>query len=517
MRETASLDKILVLDFGAQYAHLISRRVRELGVYSELVPPDITLERINALKAKGLIFSGGPKSVYDRGAPLPRKEIYSAGLPILGICYGLQVIVHQNGGKVSNSSKREYGKSAVNVVEEVSLFNGVSNPTTCWMSHGDKAEKLPSNFEVIGESENSPYAAIASGKLYAVQFHPEVSHTSEGMKMLSNFVFDVCGCEKNWTTDAMIEDAIAEIKEKIGSKDRVLLALSGGVDSSTAAKLLERAIGKRLTCVFVDHGLLRKGERKRVELTFRKTLGRNLVVLDESKRFLSSLKGVSDPEIKRKVVGAEFIKAFEKASKKLGKFEWLAQGTLYTDIIESARGSGSKHESKIKSHHNVGGLPKKLGFKLIEPLKELYKDEVRQVARALDMPEELVEAHPFPGPGLAVRVIGEATKEKIGITREASDIVENELQRAGLYGNVWQAYAFVGDDLATGVKGDVREVGHLVTVRIVESKDAMTADWSKLPFELLERISNRITNEVPGVTWVSYAISSKPPSTIEPQ
>ncbi|MGI0080956.1 MAG: glutamine-hydrolyzing GMP synthase, partial [Nitrososphaerales archaeon] len=488
-----------------------------VGVYSELVPFDITSDEVKQRHARGLILSGGPNSVYDRKAPLPKKEIYALGLPILGICYGLQTMVYQNGGKVVRTHKREYGKTSVSVVEEVALFNGVANPTTCWMSHGDAAESLPDNFKVIGKSENSPYAAIASGKLYAVQFHPEVSHTSEGMKMLSNFVFDVCGCEKNWTTETMIEDAVSELQNKLGKKDRVLCALSGGVDSSTAAALIERAIGKRVTCIFVDHGLLREGEREKVESIFRKRLGRNLVVVDESKRFLLKLRGVKDPERKRKIVGAEFARTFERAKKKLGKIEWLAQGTLYTDIIESAKASGSKHESMIKSHHNVGGLPKKLGFKLVEPLKDMYKDEVRKVARAIGLPDELVNAHPFPGPGLSVRVIGEVTGEKLEIARKAGAIVEQELTEAGMYASVWQAYAFVGDDLATGVQGDSRSVGHVVTVRVVESRDAMTADWSKLPYELLEKISNRITNEVPRVTWVTYAISSKPPSTIEPQ
>ena len=517
MRDTSSLDKVLVLDFGAQYAHLISRRVRELGVYSELVPFNVASEQVKLRNARGLILSGGPMSVYDQKAPLPKKEIYDLGLPILGICYGLQVLVHQNGGKIVHSQKREYGKTQVNVVEEVALFNGVSNPTTCWMSHGDAAETLPDSFKVIGKSQNSPYAAIASGKMYAVQFHPEVSHTVEGMKILSNFVFDVCGCEKNWTTETMIEDAVSELESKLGKKDRVLCALSGGVDSSTAAALIERAVGKRLTCVFVDHGLLREGERESVESIFREKLGKNLVVVDESKHFLAKLKGVKDPERKRKIVGAEFIRTFEKVRKKLGRIQWLAQGTLYADIVESAKGTGEKHESKIKSHHNVGGLPKKLGFKLLEPLKDLYKDEVRLVARGLGLPEELVKAHPFPGPGLSVRVIGEVTREKLAIARKASAIVEKELTLAGLHDVVWQAYAAVGDDLATGVKGDSRAIGHIVTVRVVESRDAMTADWSRLPYELLEKMSNRITNEVPGVTWVTYAISSKPPATIEPQ
>ncbi len=505
-----------MLDFGAQYAHLICRRIRELGVYAELAPFDISPSQIRARRAKGLILSGGPMSVYEKKAPLPNPEVYSMGLPVLGICYGLQAIVHQKGGSVQRHDKREYGKAVLSPDKSSPLFESVQEETVCWMSHGDAAAAIPKDFKSIARTENSPYAAISSDSLYAVQFHPEVTQTEEGIQILSNFVYNICKCEKNWTTGKMIEEEVSNLQSKIGPSDKVLCALSGGIDSATTAELLLKAIGNRLYCVFVDNGLLRKGERERIEATFRPKLGKNLIVVDRSKQFLSKLKGVRDPERKRKIVGKEFINAFVAVSRKIGKVQWLAQGTLYTDVIESASGA-SKHESKIKSHHNVGGMPRKLKFKLVEPLRDLYKDEVRKIAEALGLPKELVYTHPFPGPGLSVRIMGEVTNEKIRIAREASSIVEEELYNAQLHDKVWQAYAAVGDDLATGVLGDLRSVGHIAIVRIVESKEAMTADWSKVPFPILERISGRITNEVSGVTWVTYAISSKPPSTIEPQ
>jgi len=518
LRQIESLEKILVLDFGAQYAHLICRRIRELGVYSELVSFNISPEEIRRKNAKGLILSGGPKSVFARGAPLPKKEIYGMGIPVLGICYGLQAMVHQNGGRVSRSAKKEFGRASVKVDLASPLFAGfASDSTICWMSHGDKAEELPSGFASVGASVNSPYASIASGnQLFAVQFHPEVTQTDQGMQILGNFVFAVCGCEKNWTPGVMMQDALEKLQGKIGPSEKVICALSGGIDSATTAELLRRVIGKRLYCVFVDHGLLRKGEREKIYSMFSKEMGSNLIIMDESRVFLSKLKGVKDPEKKRIIVGRQFIRSFTKAAARIGGIKWLAQGTLYTDIIESAAGA-SKHGAKIKSHHNVAGLPTKLGFGLVEPLKDLYKDEVRAVASELGLPRELVLTHPFPGPGLAVRIIGEITKEKLRICREASAIVEEELVKSGLYERTWQAYAAVGDDLATGVLGDERKVGHVVIVRIVESKEAMTADWSRVPYSLLESISTRITNEVENVTWVTYAVSSKPPSTIEPQ
>jgi len=517
LRPVDDREKILVLDFGAQYAHLICRRIRELGVYAELVPFDITVQDIKKKNAKGLVFSGGPRSVYSKGAPLPRKEVYELCLPILGICYGLQALVYQNGGRVIQATRKEFGRAFVKVDRASPLFTGLSDESTmCWMSHGDAAEILPEGYASIGSSENSPYAAISSGNQFAVQFHPEVTQTEKGMEILSNFIFRVCRCEKNWTSKVMVEEGIEELKIKLGPRDKVICALSGGIDSATTAELLRRVIGKRLYCVFVDHGLLRKGEREKIRDIFGTEMGSNLVIVDDSKIFLKQLQGVRDPEKKRKIVGRQFIRSFAKVSRRIGGIKWLAQGTLYTDIIESAGGT-SKEEAKIKSHHNVGGLPKNLGFELIEPLRDLYKDEVRAVASELGLPPELVKIHPFPGPGLSVRIIGKVTKKKLQICREASAIVEEELIKAGLYDSVWQAYAAVGDDLATGVLGDERKVGHIVTVKIVESKEAMTADWSRVPYSLLETVSTRITNEVPDVTWVTYAISSKPPATIEPQ
>ncbi|MDA4131355.1 MAG: glutamine-hydrolyzing GMP synthase [Thaumarchaeota archaeon] len=516
MSSTAGLEKILVLDFGAQYAHLICRRIRELGVFAELVPFDIDPDAIRKKNAKGLVFSGGPKSVYSRDAPLPNQGVYKLGIPILGICYGLQAVVQQSGGKVVHAKRKEFGKAAVELNTESPLFRGMKERSVCWMSHGDAAETLPAGFRVVGHSGNSPYAAIASGNLFAVQFHPEVTHTENGMQILSNFLFEICNLQKNWTPQQMVEDAIFQLRQKLGSEDKVLCALSGGIDSATTAELLRRVIGNRLYCVFVDHGLLRKGERERTEATFKERMGKNFIVVDDSAIFLKKLKGVADPEKKRRIVGRQFVRSFERVSRKIGGIMWLAQGTLYTDVIESAAGL-SKHESKIKSHHNVAGLPKRLGFKLIEPLRDLYKDEVRQVASTLKLPQDLVRTHPFPGPGLSVRIIGKVTPEKLTIAREASAIVEEELSNSGLYDGVWQAYAAVGDDLATGVLGDERNVGHIAIVRIIESKEAMTADWSRISYDILEKISTRITNEVPGVTWVTYAISSKPPATIEPQ
>lgn len=509
-------EPVLVLDFGGQYAHLICRRVRELGVYAELIPHNISSEELKSRNPKGLIFSGGPASVYDKHAPKFDRRVLSLGKPILGICYGLQLIVHHLGGKVEKASKREFGRTELFIDDDRDLFAGVGKKFKSWMSHGDKAEELPPNFEVIGHSLNSKFASIRhpEKKLYAVQFHPEVSHTPKGVKILGNFLFNICDCKKNWRMSSFVEGKTREIKEMVG-EERVLCAVSGGVDSSTTAALIHRAVRNQLVCIFVDHGLLRKGEADEVKKLFKEHLKIETVTVNASSRFLSSLHGVVDPEEKRKIIGETFVKVFTEEGRKLGHFVWLAQGTLYPDVIESAATSGPA--SRIKTHHNVAGFPGWAKFKLLEPLRDLYKDEVRKVARILGMPEALVRRHPFPGPGLSVRIIGEITPEKLMICRGASAIVEEELLNAGLYDKVWQAFASVGDDRATGVQGDERKYGHIVTVRIVSSLDSMTANWVRVPYGLLERISSRITNEIPGVTWVNYAVSNKPPSTIEPQ
>ncbi|MCD6511190.1 MAG: glutamine-hydrolyzing GMP synthase [Thaumarchaeota archaeon] len=508
------MDRIVVLDFGGQYSHLIAKRIREVGVYSELLPYNTPADGLGE-DVKGIVLSGGPSSVYQKDAPMPDPRIFELGLPILGICYGLQLIAFKLGGRVSKGRKREYGRAELIVKDFSDLFSGLPGRFYCWMSHVDKVTKLPKGFEAIAYTKNSRYAAVRDKvrKIYGVQFHPEVTHTEHGRDIIENFAVRICGCRREWNAGSFIERAVKEIREKVG-EDRVLCALSGGVDSTTTAVLVKRAIGDRLFGIFVNHGLMREGEPEEV-IEMLKGLGINFRYVDASERFLRRLKGVSDPEEKRRIVGEEFVKVFEEEAKKLGRFKYLAQGTLYPDVIESAR-SGS-FASRIKSHHNVAGLPESLGFELIEPLRELYKDEVREVARELGLPEWFVRRHPFPGPGLAVRIIGEVNEEKLRIVRKASSIVEEELKKAGLYDEVWQAFAFVGEDRAVGVQGDERRYGRIVTIRIVCSEDGMTADWFRIPYEVLERMSNRITNEVEGVTMVTYSVSSKPPSTIEPQ
>ena len=505
---------IAVLDFGGQYSHLITRRIRECEVYSELLPYTTPARKLLELKAKGIVLSGGPSSVYDDNAPKCDLELFKLGIPVLGICYGLHLMVQLLGGQVKATNRREYGKTELDIKDTSDLFCGMKQKLISWMSHGDYADILPVGFEIIASSENCSAAAIRepTKHLFGVQFHPEVSHTEEGIQIIRNFTNTICGCARSWTPRSIIDTAVQRIRSEVG-EGKILSAVSGGVDSTTTAVLVRQAVGDRLSCIFVNHGLLRKGEESQIPVML-ESLKLNVQCVDASKRFLERLKGVSDPEEKRKIIGEEFINVFDEESAKLGKFEYLAQGTLYPDVIESA-GTGSP-ASRIKSHHNVGGMPEWSRFRIIEPLKLLYKDEVRRIAKELGIPDSIVRAHPFPGPGLAVRIMGEVTGEKLRICREASAIVEDVLIRRGLYDTVWQAFAIVGDDLAVGVLGDQRKLGHLVTVRIVKSLDGMTADWVRLSEDIMEEISNRIIGEVPDVTWVSYSITSKPPSTIEP-
>lgn len=506
---------IAVLDFGGQYSHLITRRVRECEVYSELLPYTVKPQELLQLNAKGIVLSGGPASVYAEGAPKCDSQIFGLGIPVLGICYGLQLMVQTLGGRIKATNRREYGKTELKIKDSSDLFRGIEGGgLISWMSHGDYADTLPEGFEVIASSENCYAAAIRDTKrqLYAVQFHPEVAHTQNGIQIIKNFATEISRCSPTWNVRSIVETAVRQVRSQVGN-EHVLSALSGGVDSTTTAVLVQRAVGSKLECIFVNHGLLRKNEEKAI-LGALKELKLNVHYVNASERFFKRLVGVADPEEKRKVVGEEFIRIFDEESAKLGTFRWLAQGTLYPDVIESA-GTGSP-ASRIKTHHNVGGIPEWSKFKILEPLKFLYKDEVRKIAKELGVPDIIVKTHPFPGPGLAVRIIGEVTKEKIRICKDASAIVEDVLQHNGLYDVVWQAFATVGDDKAVGVLGDQRQLGHMVTVRIVKSLDGMTADWARVPAEVMEQISNRITGEVPGVTWVSYAITSKPPSTIEP-
>jgi len=507
------MDKIVVLDFGSQYSHLICRRIRDFSVYAELVPFDISLENLTKLNPKGIIFSGGPSSVYDSGAPIPDKKIFQLNVPILGICYGHQIIVNNFGGKIKRANK-EYGSSVLTIDNNSDILNGIGDSVRAWMSHGDEAQNVPDGFEIIGHTESSRAAAIANNQktVFGIQFHPEVVHTEKGTEILKNFVLKVCHANQDWTMEKFVENTVEKISKVDGN---VLCGVSGGIDSTVTALLIHKAIGNRLACVFVDNGLLRLNEAEEVENMFRKNFEINFTKIDEQEQFLSRLNGVTDPEEKRKIVGEEFVNIFTKFSKENGPFTWLAQGTLYPDVIESGVSKGPA--SVIKTHHNVGGLPDWLDLKVLEPLRDLYKDEVRKVAKIIGVPENLLMRHPFPGPGLAVRIIGEVTKKKLEITRVASKIVEEELQNADLYDKVWQAYAAVGDDKAVGVVGDERKYGNIVMIRIVDSIDAMTADWTRLPNEILEKISNRITNEIDEVTWVSYVVSSKPPATIEPQ
>ncbi|MFA5811654.1 MAG: glutamine-hydrolyzing GMP synthase [bacterium] len=508
-------NRILILDFGSQYTQLIARRIRENHVYCEIQPCTWPIERVREFKPKGIILSGSPSSVTDSAAPRLDVAVLGLGLPVLGICYGMQSMAQVLGGEVAKSGKREYGRAMIQAEESHPLFNGVREwPMPVWMSHGDRVEQIPQGFRSIARSANSPYAAMASddGKLIGVQFHPEVVHTPEGSTLLMNFAYSVCGCEPTWTMASFVETQTHEIREKVGD-GRVILGLSGGVDSSVAAVLLHRAIGDQLTCIFVDNGLLRKSEAEKVERVFRGHFHINLDVVEASERFLARLKGVEEPEQKRKIIGNEFISIFEEEARRIKDVRFLAQGTLYPDVIESVSFRGPS--AVIKSHHNVGGLPEKMGLTLIEPFRELFKDEVREVGRELGLPDEIIQRQPFPGPGLAVRILGEVTKERCDLLRDADEIMMEEIKGAGLYTQIWQAFCVLLPVKAVGVMGDERTYENVVAVRAVNSSDGMTADWAQLPYDVLGRISNRIINEVRGINRVVYDISSKPPATIE--
>ena len=514
---------IVVLDFGAQYSQLIARRIREQKVFSVVLPFNASLEEIRSYSPVGIILSGGPSSVYDKDAPLADKSVFDLGIPVLGICYGLQFMVYALGGKVRPAAKREYGHAKVEIQQSDSqLFQGLPNLLAVWMSHGDEAEELPPGFRLTAKTPNA-VAAIenAARKMWAVQFHPEVHHTPLGADILRNFALNICGAKPSWTPQHFIDATVTQIRQQVGS-GRAICALSGGVDSSVAAVLVDRAMsdasGKsRLTCVFVNNGVLRKNEFEKVQKNLRDNLGLHLVAVDATDRFMQKLAGVIDPEKKRKIIGNEFIEVFDDEAKRIlkqeGEVEWLVQGTLYPDVIESRSVRGPSQV--IKSHHNVGGLPDKMKLKLIEPLKDLFKDEVRRIGRDLGMPEDILQRQPFPGPGLAVRILGEVTKERADLLRECDDIVVGEIKKAGLYQKIWQSFAVLLPVMSVGVMGDQRTYAYTCAVRAVHSEDGMTADWVPLPYEVLKTISNRIVNEVRGVNRVVYDITSKPPGTIE--
>ena len=511
----AERETIVIIDFGSQYSLLIARRIRECQVYCEVVPHDAPWEKVAQLKPKGFILSGGPASVYQSGAPLALPYIYESHLPVLGICYGMQVITKQLGGQVAPGTKQEYGHSILHLSDVDSpVFAGLDDSSPVWMSHGDKIEEMPPGFRALAYTENSPMAVMGNDEgIFGIQFHPEVAHTLHGKTILKNFAYRICGCQGNWTIGNFVSEGTSRIKKQVG-KGKVISALSGGVDSAVVSTLIHRAIGDQLTCIYVNNGVLRREEVERTFKVFHDNLGMSIIYVDASERFLKRLEGIIDPEMKRKVIGDEFIKVFEEEANKIGKVDFLAQGTLYPDVIESAA-SGSTASAKIKTHHNVGGLPAKMRLSLIEPLRYLFKDEVRQVGLELGMPEEMVWRQPFPGPGLAIRIIGEVTEEKLELLRSADFIVMNEIKKAKLYNQLWQTFAVLTDVKSVGVMGDYRTYGYLVAIRAVTSEDAMTADWARLPYDVLARISNRIVNEAPGINRVVYDITSKPPSTIE--
>jgi GMP synthase (glutamine-hydrolysing) len=503
---------VLVLNFGSQYVQLIARRVRELGVYSEIVHWDEDPEELRRREPYGIILSGGPASVYEENAPLPDEGIYRIGVPVLGICYGLQVMAYQLGGRVERSQRQEYGRSRLRIIRDDPLFEGLPRDFDVWMSHADKVTDLPPGFRTLAVSENSHHAVIRDeeGRLYGLQFHPEVVHTSFGKEILANFLFRICGAERNWNVEDLIEEKIEEIRTRVGN-DRVIAALSGGVDSTVASLLVHRAVGDRIHCIFIDHGLLRLGEREEVERNLR-SLGLPLKVVDAGEEFLRRLRGVEDPEEKRRIIGNTFVEVFEREARKIEGVRFLLQGTLYPDVVESA---GIRGSAKIKTHHNVGGLPERMNLELLEPLRDLFKDEVREIGRRLGVPREILTRHPFPGPGLAVRIIGEVREEDLEILRQADHIFIEELKKNGFYERVWQAFAVLLPIRTVGVMGDVRTYEKVVALRAVESTDGMTADWFRFPPDFLDRVMRRIVNEVKGVNRVVYDISSKPPSTIE--
>ena len=507
---------ILIIDFGSQYNQLIARRVREHHVYCQIEPPDFELARIKSLQPEGIILSGGPASIYEKGSPRVDKRIFDLNIPILGICYGLQFMMDALGGEVVRAEKREYGFAELQIRRPEGIFAGIEKKTRCWMSHGDTIGRLPKGFRVTASTPNTKVAAAEhqARHFYGLQFHPEVIHTPEGKKMLGNFLFRICGCKKNWTMKSFVRDAVEEIRAQVGGDGRVILGLSGGVDSSVAAVLLHQTIGPRLACVFVDNGVLRQGEAEKVQEVFKRHFHMNLRFARAKKLFLERLKGVEDPEKKRKIIGRTFIEVFEKEARKIKGVRFLSQGTLYPDIIESRSAFGGP-SAVIKSHHNVGGLPKKMNLHLVEPLKHLFKDEVRLLGKELGLPDELVWRQPFPGPGLAIRIIGEVTEKRLAILRKADFILMEEIRAANLYRKLWQSFAVLLPLKSVGIMGDQRTYEHILSIRAVTSDDAMTADWAKLPHEILGRISNRIINEVRGVNRVVYDISSKPPSTIE--